>query len=217
MDGRVRGYLKGQWLPGEAQRDQLSYNWGPVNKFLLWIHLFPPLSSSSSQFCRSSLWVFLPISTLPVFRLHPGPGSLSHQCLSPCVWVFNLSSTKNSFGDLLKPAHPSQNNEFFYLKNIFMGVSLVAQWLRIRLPMQRTGVQALVQEDPTWRRATKPVHHNYWACALEPVSHNYWSPCSTTREATTLRSPCTAKSSPCSPQLEKARQQQQRPNAAKNK
>ena len=30
-----------------------------------------------------------------------------------------------------------------------MGVSLVAQWLRIRLPMQRTGVQALVQEDPT--------------------------------------------------------------------
>ena len=39
--------------------------------------------------------------------------------------------------------------------------SLVAQWLRIRLPMQGTRVRALVREDPTCRRATKPVHHNY--------------------------------------------------------
>ena len=39
--------------------------------------------------------------------------------------------------------------------------SLVAQWLRIRLPVQATRVRALVQEDPTCRRATKPVHHNY--------------------------------------------------------
>ena len=39
--------------------------------------------------------------------------------------------------------------------------SLVAQWLRIHLPMQETGVRALVQEDPTCRGATKPVHHNY--------------------------------------------------------
>ena len=53
--------------------------------------------------------------------------------------------------------------------------SLVAQWLRIRLPMQGTWVQLLVREDPTCRRATKPVGHNYWACALEPVSHNYWA------------------------------------------
>ena len=41
--------------------------------------------------------------------------------------------------------------------------------------MQETRVQALVQEDSTYRRATKPVHHNYWVCALEPVSHNYWA------------------------------------------
>ena len=52
---------------------------------------------------------------------------------------------------------------------------LVAQWLRIRLPMQGTRVQALAQEDPTCSRATKPVCHNYWACALEPSSHNYWA------------------------------------------
>ena len=43
--------------------------------------------------------------------------------------------------------------------------SLVAQWLRIRLPMQGTRVQALVREDPTCRGATKPVRHNYWAHA----------------------------------------------------
>ena len=52
---------------------------------------------------------------------------------------------------------------------------LVAQWLRIRLPMQGTWVQALVWEDPTCRRATKPVCLNYWACTLEPASHNCWS------------------------------------------
>ena len=61
--------------------------------------------------------------------------------------------------------------------------SLVAQWLRIRLPMQGTRVRALVREDPTCRGETKPVCHNYWACALEPASHNYWSPRATTTEA----------------------------------
>ena len=39
--------------------------------------------------------------------------------------------------------------------------SLVVQWLRICLPMQGTQVPVLVQEDPTCRRATKPVCHNY--------------------------------------------------------
>ena len=55
------------------------------------------------------------------------------------------------------------------------GSSLVAQWLRIRLPMQGTRVRALVREDPTCRGASEPVCHNYWACALEPASHNYWA------------------------------------------
>ena len=41
------------------------------------------------------------------------------------------------------------------------GASLVAQWLRIRLPLQGTQVRALVQEDPTCRGATKPVRHIY--------------------------------------------------------
>ena len=55
------------------------------------------------------------------------------------------------------------------------GAFLVAQWLRIRLPMQGTWVWALVREDPTCHGATKPMCHNYWARALEPASHNYWA------------------------------------------
>ena len=45
------------------------------------------------------------------------------------------------------------NNAFFKKKR----TSLVAQWLRICLPMQGTQVRSLVQEDPTCRGATKPV------------------------------------------------------------
>ena len=44
---------------------------------------------------------------------------------------------------------------------IYTSTSLVAQWLRIRLPMQETWVRALVWEDPTCYGATKPVRHNY--------------------------------------------------------
>ena len=94
--------------------------------------------------------------------------------------------------------------------------------------MQGTRVRALVQEDPTCCRATKPVRHNYWACALKPARHNYWArapqllrhthlePVLRNKKGTAMRSPRTAtKSSPCSLQLEKARAQQRRPNAAK--
>ena len=97
------------------------------------------------------------------------------------------------------------------LTRIYCRTSLVAQWLRIRLPMQGTRVWALVREDPTCHGATKPVRHNYWACVLQLLK--------TAREATAMRSPHTArKSSPRSPQLEKAwAQQQQRPNTAINK
>ena len=65
------------------------------------------------------------------------------------------------------------NKDLEELKNKHLGASLVAQWLRIRLPVQGTQVQALVQEDPTCCGATKPVRHNYSACALEHASHNY--------------------------------------------
>ena len=47
------------------------------------------------------------------------------------------------------------------LKNVYWGASLVAQWLRVCLPMQGTRVRALVWEDPTCHGATGPVSHNY--------------------------------------------------------
>ena len=46
-------------------------------------------------------------------------------------------------------------------QNAVIGASLVAQWLRICLPMQGTRVRALVWEDPTCRGANGPVSHNY--------------------------------------------------------
>ena len=75
--------------------------------------------------------------------------------------------------------------------------SLVAQWLRICLPMQGTRVRALVWEDPTCCGATRPVSHNYWASRLEPVLRNKrghdserpahrdeeWPPLAATRES----------------------------------
>ena len=42
-----------------------------------------------------------------------------------------------------------------------IGTFLVAQWLRILLPMQWTWVRSPVQEDPTCHGATKPMRHNY--------------------------------------------------------
>ena len=48
-----------------------------------------------------------------------------------------------------------------YQKQEKDGTSLVAQWLRICLPMQGTQVRALVREGPTCRGAIKPMRHNY--------------------------------------------------------
>ena len=53
------------------------------------------------------------------------------------------------------------------LKSGVLWTSLVPHRLRICLPMQGTRVWTLVWEDPTCRRATKPVRHNYWARALQ--------------------------------------------------
>ena len=57
-----------------------------------------------------------------------------------------------------------------------------------------------------------------WAREPQLLSLRIWSLCSATREAVTVRGPCTAmRSGPRSPQLEKALTQKQRPNTAINK
>ena len=45
-----------------------------------------------------------------------------------------------------------------------VGSSLLAQWLRVCLPMQGPRARALVWEDPTCHGAAGPVGHSYWAC-----------------------------------------------------
>uniref|UniRef100_A0A8C6AMS2 Zinc finger CCHC-type containing 14 n=1 Tax=Monodon monoceros TaxID=40151 RepID=A0A8C6AMS2_MONMO len=91
-----------------------------------------------------------------------------------------------------------RNVECSFEKSTRRGASLVAQWLRIRLPMQGTWVRALVWEDPTLPRSN-------WACEPQLLSLRVWSLCSATREAATVRGPRTAmKSGPRLPQLEKA-------------
>ena len=74
-----------------------------------------------------------------------------------------------------KLVQPLWKTVWRFLIKLKIGTSLVAQWLRIHLPMQGTRVRALVQEDTTCHGAAKLVHHNYWACALESASHNYWA------------------------------------------
>ena len=54
---------------------------------------------------------------------------------------------------------PVSGNSHSSVKRQGDRTSLVAQWLRIRLPMQATRVRALVREDPTCRGATRPVRH----------------------------------------------------------
>ena len=79
-------------------------------------------------------------------------------------------------------------NPLINIKQVFLlkYFALVAQWLRIHLPMQETQVQSLVWVDPTCREETKLVCYNYWACVLETRSHF------TTKEATAMTSPHTA-------------------------
>ena len=115
-------------------------------------------------------------------------------------------------------------------KIIIQGTSLVMQWSRIYLPSRGHGFDPWFRKIPHATEqlslcapTAKPTCPR--ACALQLLSPR----AATTearapraralqREATVMRSPrTTMKSSPCSPQLEKARVQQRRPNAAKNK
>ena len=77
--------------------------------------------------------------------------------------ILTHATTWINFEDImLSEVSQSQKDKYsmIHLKEV-PRASLVAQWLRIRLPMQGTRVQALVREDPTCRGATKPVRHNY--------------------------------------------------------
>ena len=120
----------------------------------------PPGSSIHGIFqARILEWVVIPFSNeLPNPEIKPR---------SPALQADSLPS---------KPPGKPQNQSTISFKNTAR-TSLEAQWIRIHLPMQRTRVRSLVQEDSTCCGATRPVCHDYWARALEPSNCNYWNPC----------------------------------------
>ena len=88
--------------------------------------------------------------------------------------------------------------------------SLVGQWLRICLPMQRTWVWSLVWEGSTCHGATRSMHPNYWAC--KPRAHG------PQQEKPLKRETCTPLqvSSPCSPQQEQSPHEQKKTQGNQN-
>ena len=106
---------------------------------------------------------------------------------------------------------PEGLNNSFELTEERIRASLVAQWLRICLPMQGdTG------SSPGLGRSHMPRSNE--AHVPQLLSLRVWSLCSAAREAARVRGPHTAmKSGPRLPQLEKALAQKRRPNTAKNK
>ena len=84
--------------------------------------------------------------------------------LCPGCWP-SCDQMKGTLGQLLRESRGAkkegQRRPETFTKSKWWETSLLAQWLRIRLPMQGKRVSALVWEDPTCRGATKPVLHNY--------------------------------------------------------
>ena len=115
----------------------------------------------------------------------------------------SIYNTWDAPGPVLLPKAPNVITNLFwkYMSRINIpGASLVAQWLRICLPIQGTRVRALVWEDPTCCGATRSVSHNYWACAsgacaLQQERQRQWEARARDEEwpplATTRESPCT--------------------------
>ncbi|XP_073653501.1 hepatocyte nuclear factor 1-beta isoform X3 [Tursiops truncatus] len=83
------------------------------------------------------------------------PPQYSHTSRFPSAMVVTDTSSISTLTNM------SSSKQLNLWKEVDSGTSLMAQWLRIRLPMQGTQVWTLVPEDPTCCGATKPVHHNY--------------------------------------------------------
>ena len=114
------------------------------------------------------------------------------------IKFYHKNSTYPNIGEQLWTI----SSAFSKLKRVIFQTSLVVQWLRIHLPMQRTQVQPLVQEDSTCLRAGKPEHQQLKpvhprVCALQQVKITVVrSLCTTAREwlplVATSKSPHTA-------------------------
>ena len=133
------------------------------------MYLYVLLSLRLESVLMMSCWVHTHMELLRMTWYENSSGN-QHRPL-PTPWVLSMvkfNRTLHVTNKKTKLNLQTQHNRINAKFKKRQGASLVAQWLRIRLPMQGTRVWALVREDPTCRRATKPIRHNYWACALEP-------------------------------------------------
>ncbi len=73
--------------------------------------------------------------------------------------MISCSLQKEKGSLLVSTEGVSSRVSYQMLLKTLQGASLVAQWLRVRLPMQGMRVRALVWEDPTCCGAAGPVSH----------------------------------------------------------
>ena len=117
-----------------------------------------PFLSFSRWLPRLQPRLVLPNLVQAAFRLHPP----SAPCPSLELPLHHLVPLPTQVSPIVDPTLVSSDQEENHTtKEKGFWASLVAQWLRVRLPMQGTRVRALVREDPTCRGVTKPMCHNY--------------------------------------------------------
>ena len=121
---------------------EASQSWRKVQRTLVRIWYLRSLSKISKRF--QSTW--------------------SNRIIGHCeTMLIHLTKVTKDFKNKYRSLKGKKTHKICYQKQYFRA-SLVAQWLRICLPMQGTRVRALVWEDPTCHGVAGPVSHNCWAC-----------------------------------------------------
>ena len=150
-------------------------------KIIMSYHLTPVRKAIIKKFTNSKFW--RGCGEKGIF-LHCSWEHKLEQTLRRTVWRFLKKLKIELPHDLAIPLLGIYSD-----KSIIRGVSLVAQWSRMCLPMQETRIWPLVWEDPTCQQrnytcapqllnlCSKAGNHNYWGHTpqlLKPVHSGAW-------------------------------------------
>ena len=102
------------------------------------------------------------------------PNPTEHSCtpidwlgfISTCLYVLRRSHFVLTLITVLLQIHKKKKKKMTTKQGL--RASLVAQWIRISLPVQESWVRSLIWEDPTCCRGTCPQHLNLCSRAQEP-------------------------------------------------